>query len=146
MAHRGLFEHARRCTRVNELTRDLRMCVWRTHRQFFFSFVLRRGAGILKAEGVTPLPLFPLSETPCKNNQKPVKTNASGSSFDNTYPRVETKNRTLSFLNLRRMIYRTLGSTGEKVSAIGIGGWHLGLERLDECLSVRIVRTALDGG
>jgi hypothetical protein len=22
------------------------------------------------------------------------------------------------------MIYRTLGSTGEKVSAIGVGGWH----------------------
>ena len=44
------------------------------------------------------------------------------------------------------MIYRTLGSTGERVSAIGIGGWHLGLERLDEQLSIRIVRTALDGG
>jgi aryl-alcohol dehydrogenase-like predicted oxidoreductase len=25
------------------------------------------------------------------------------------------------------MLYRTLGSTGEKVSAIGIGGWHIGL-------------------
>src|SRR5215470_13126623 len=44
------------------------------------------------------------------------------------------------------MIYRTLGSTAEKVSAVGIGGWHIGLERLDEQLSIRIVRTALDGG
>jgi len=26
-----------------------------------------------------------------------------------------------------KMIYRTLGSTGEKVSAIGVGGWHLAL-------------------
>jgi aryl-alcohol dehydrogenase-like predicted oxidoreductase len=44
------------------------------------------------------------------------------------------------------MIYRTLGSTGEKVSAIGVGGWHLGLKHVDEQLAVRIVRTALDRG
>jgi aryl-alcohol dehydrogenase-like predicted oxidoreductase len=44
------------------------------------------------------------------------------------------------------MIFRTLGSTGEKVSAIGVGGWHLGLKHVDEKLSVRIVRTAIDRG
>src|SRR5438874_9090104 len=44
------------------------------------------------------------------------------------------------------MIYRTLGSTGEKVSAIGIGGWHLGLKTVDEQLAFRIVRTAIDNG
>src|SRR6266513_2128553 len=44
------------------------------------------------------------------------------------------------------MIYRTLGSTGEKVSAIGVGGWHLSLKHVDENLSLRIVRTAIDGG
>jgi aryl-alcohol dehydrogenase-like predicted oxidoreductase len=44
------------------------------------------------------------------------------------------------------MIYRTLGSTGEKVSAIGVGGWHLSLKRVDEDLSLRIVRTAIDRG
>jgi aryl-alcohol dehydrogenase-like predicted oxidoreductase len=44
------------------------------------------------------------------------------------------------------MIYRQLGSTGEKVSAIGIGGWHLGLKRVDDQLSIRIVRTAIDRG
>jgi predicted aldo/keto reductase-like oxidoreductase len=42
--------------------------------------------------------------------------------------------------------YRTLGTTGEKISAIGLGGWHLGLPRVDERLSVRIVRTAIDRG
>ena len=44
------------------------------------------------------------------------------------------------------MIYRTLGSTGEKVSAIGVGGWHLGLKHVDEQLSLRIVRSAIDRG
>jgi aryl-alcohol dehydrogenase-like predicted oxidoreductase len=44
------------------------------------------------------------------------------------------------------MIYRVLGSTREKVSAIGVGGWHLGSEKVDEPLSIRIVRTAIDRG
>ncbi len=44
------------------------------------------------------------------------------------------------------MVYRTLGSTGEKMSAIGIGGWHLGLKRVDEQMAIRIVRSAIDGG
>jgi aryl-alcohol dehydrogenase-like predicted oxidoreductase len=44
------------------------------------------------------------------------------------------------------MIYRNLGSTGEKVSAIGIGGWHLGMKPVDEQLAIRIVRTAIDDG
>src|SRR4030095_2116656 len=44
------------------------------------------------------------------------------------------------------MIYRTLGSPGQKVSAIGVGGWHLGLKHVDEELAIRIVRTAIDRG
>jgi aryl-alcohol dehydrogenase-like predicted oxidoreductase len=42
--------------------------------------------------------------------------------------------------------YRTLGHTGERVSAIGLGGWHLGFEQLDEKMSIRIIREAIDGG
>src|SRR5215510_3855889 len=41
---------------------------------------------------------------------------------------------------------RLLGSTGERVSAIGMGGWHLGLKHVDEQLSFRIVRQGIDGG
>jgi aryl-alcohol dehydrogenase-like predicted oxidoreductase len=41
---------------------------------------------------------------------------------------------------------RVLGKTGEKVSAIGLGGWHLGLPTVDEQLSLRIVRSAVDRG
>ncbi len=44
------------------------------------------------------------------------------------------------------MLYRVLGSTGEKVSAIGLGGWHIGLKHVDEQLAIRIVRTAIDRG
>jgi len=44
------------------------------------------------------------------------------------------------------MIFRQLGSTGERVSAIGIGGWHLGLKHVDEQLAIKIVRTGIDRG
>ena len=42
--------------------------------------------------------------------------------------------------------YRVLGRTGEKVSPIGIGGWHLGLPKVEEKESFRIVRSAVDRG
>jgi aryl-alcohol dehydrogenase-like predicted oxidoreductase len=42
--------------------------------------------------------------------------------------------------------YRQLGRTGEKVSAIGLGGWHLGFDSIDDELSIRIIRTAIDSG
>jgi aryl-alcohol dehydrogenase-like predicted oxidoreductase len=44
------------------------------------------------------------------------------------------------------VLYRTLGNTGEAVSCIGVGGWHLSLAHVDEELAIRIVRTAIDGG
>jgi predicted aldo/keto reductase-like oxidoreductase len=43
-------------------------------------------------------------------------------------------------------ISRTLGRSGERVSAIGLGGWHLGLPHVDEALAIRIVRRAIDEG
>src|ERR1700732_5058581 len=41
--------------------------------------------------------------------------------------------------------YRTLGNTGENVSCIGLGGYHLG-KQSDERESIRIIRTGLDEG
>src|SRR5437870_9219952 len=41
---------------------------------------------------------------------------------------------------------RMLGRTGERVSAIGLGGFHLGKPDLSVAESVRIVRTAIDAG
>ena len=43
------------------------------------------------------------------------------------------------------MQYRTLGRTGVKVSAIGLGGYHIGVQP-DPAESVRMVRTAIDRG
>ena len=40
---------------------------------------------------------------------------------------------------------RTLGHTGEKVSIVGLGGYHIGMQS-DEQESIHIIRTALDNG
>ncbi|HEX5886868.1 MAG TPA: aldo/keto reductase [Pyrinomonadaceae bacterium] len=44
------------------------------------------------------------------------------------------------------MPMRTLGGTGVQVSLIGLGGWHLGFKSIDEQLSIRIIRSAIDQG
>ena len=41
--------------------------------------------------------------------------------------------------------YRTLGRTGEKVSLVGLGGYHLG-KQSDPDESIRIIRTGIDEG
>jgi len=43
------------------------------------------------------------------------------------------------------MIYRKLGTTGEQVSAIGLGGYHIGIPK-DENVGIRIIRSAVDRG
>ena len=43
------------------------------------------------------------------------------------------------------MRYRTLGRTAEKVSCIGLGGFHIGVQP-DEQDSIKIIRTAIDRG
>jgi predicted aldo/keto reductase-like oxidoreductase len=42
--------------------------------------------------------------------------------------------------------YRPLGTTGKKVSLVGLGGFHLGLPHVAEASAIRIVRSALDEG
>ncbi len=44
------------------------------------------------------------------------------------------------------MLYRTLGRTGEKVSAIGLGGFHIAQPNVTEDDSIRLVRSAIDRG
>ena len=49
-------------------------------------------------------------------------------------------------MNDTEMPYRILSSTGERVSAIGLGGWHLGLKHVDKKLAIKIVHAAIDRG
>jgi diketogulonate reductase-like aldo/keto reductase len=44
------------------------------------------------------------------------------------------------------MLYRTLGRTGERISAIGLGGFHIGKPSLSDDDSIRLIRTAIDRG
>ena len=55
---------------------------------------------------------------------------------DHQFPRSESRNG---------IPYRTLGRTGEKVSLIGLGGYHLG-KQTDPQESIRIIRAGLDEG
>jgi aryl-alcohol dehydrogenase-like predicted oxidoreductase len=41
---------------------------------------------------------------------------------------------------------RPLGDTGDQVSVIGLGGWHLGLSSVDETTCLKLVRGAIDRG
>ena len=42
------------------------------------------------------------------------------------------------------MPYRTLGKTGEKISALGMGGFHIGQPKIEEAQSIRLIRSAID--
>ncbi len=42
--------------------------------------------------------------------------------------------------------YRSLGRTGQEVSIVGLGGYHIGTQDLSEEESIRITRTAIDNG
>jgi predicted aldo/keto reductase-like oxidoreductase len=44
------------------------------------------------------------------------------------------------------MPYRVLGKTGEKVSLLGVGGYHIGVDELTDEQSIAIMRTAVDEG
>jgi predicted aldo/keto reductase-like oxidoreductase len=71
-----------------------------------------------------------------------------------TSPRQETTSMQLHQIPLTSsagtrdgdMLYRTLGKTGERVSAIGLGGFHLGKPSLSEADSIRLIRSAIDRG
>jgi aryl-alcohol dehydrogenase-like predicted oxidoreductase len=42
--------------------------------------------------------------------------------------------------------YRTLGHTGEKLSCIGMGGFHLGKKEVEESVAIKLVHSGLDQG
>ncbi len=44
------------------------------------------------------------------------------------------------------MIYRELGTTGERVSAIGLGGYHMGKAGITQQQAISLIRQAIDRG
>jgi aryl-alcohol dehydrogenase-like predicted oxidoreductase len=44
------------------------------------------------------------------------------------------------------MIYRKLGRTGERVSAVGLGGYHIGKSSIPEQDAIQLIRQAIDRG
>ena len=55
------------------------------------------------------------------------------------------ENVTWAAENKSGIAYRTLGKTGEKVSMMGLGGYHIGMQK-DEKESIQIIRAAVDNG
>lgn len=65
----------------------------------------------------------------------------AGASLAASLPRFQLNAQTRS----GDMLYRTLGRTGEKVSAVGLGGYHIGVPKTEQ-EGIRLVRTAVDRG
>ena len=53
--------------------------------------------------------------------------------------------KTLAATTSHGMIYRTLGRSGEKVSLLGLGGYHIGIQPTEQ-ESIHLIRTAIDHG
>jgi uncharacterized protein len=68
-----------------------------------------------------------------------------GKSLATTLAMAMSKSTSLAAQNKGEVPRRTLGHTGEKVSIVGLGGYHIGMQS-DEQESIRIIRTALDNG
>jgi predicted aldo/keto reductase-like oxidoreductase len=88
------------------------------------------------AAGLTALP--ELLEEMADGAQTQDKTKTQGGAVDQP-PAGPAEVRTGD------MLYRSLGRTGERVSAIGLGGYHIGSQS-DEGDSIRIIRAAIDRG
>ena len=72
---------------------------------------------------------------------------ASGDLFRGALDTKQTVSAAAKGENMKEegMIYRSLGRTGEKVSAIGLGGFHIGMQER-EAESIAIIRAAIDRG
>lgn len=68
-----------------------------------------------------------------------VATLAFGSEPSNPLPTPATEGKA------GEMKYRTLGKTGERVSLLGLGGYHIGVPQ-DEAEAIKIMHAAIDAG
>ncbi|MEP7038589.1 MAG: aldo/keto reductase, partial [Acidobacteriota bacterium] len=75
-------------------------------------------------------------------SQTAIKANETNETTENNF---EEKFETPKTVLEGEMIYRTLGATGEKVSAIGMGGFHIGKPET-QAESTKLIRTGVDRG
>jgi predicted aldo/keto reductase-like oxidoreductase len=74
-------------------------------------------------------------------------TNRSAGSLPSSNSERQAAKDTMPATNQNsEMPYRTLGKTGVKVSCIGLGGFHLGLSRLEEKDMLKLFQAAVDRG
>src|ERR1700759_2087198 len=73
--------------------------------------------------------------------QSPASRGGQASVEDLGFPRVEDPGELRG-----AMLYRALGSSGERVSAIGLGGSHIGKPALSGSESIRLIHQAIDRG
>lgn len=74
-----------------------------------------------------------------------VSQSESGQEGDRDTPLQEPSERRQREKRIGDMLYRLLGRTGQHVSVIGVGGYHIGSIG-DEQESIRLMRTAIDRG
>jgi predicted aldo/keto reductase-like oxidoreductase len=73
--------------------------------------------------------------------QAPSPKEVSGGDSPSALPRVQDPGELRG-----EMLYRLLGSTGERVSAIGLGGSHIGKPALTASESIRLIHQAINRG
>lgn len=76
-----------------------------------------------------------------KTNRREFVKNISGMAIAaSILPLMSSKSAELSIPQ------RTLGRTGEKITILGIGGFHLGADIVTDEIAIQIIRTAIDQG
>jgi len=76
-----------------------------------------------------------------KTNRREFVKNISGMAIAASFlPLMSSKNAEFSIPQ------RTLGRTGEKISILGLGGFHVGADIVTDEIAIQIIRTAIDRG